>query len=171
MTFIYRLLKYVSIYLFILLPLELLGVLLGAIFFILKPDYIGPLPKYLNWYNNYHEEYPDSGWKLYYWLFIRNPLNNFQYTYFGIRCLPNTLILSIGKPVGDGLREGYEYIDYSVATNTYAFSYYYIKAYILFGKRKCVRFRLGHKLDEEVHPNKMYQWVLIFSPYTNYTGE
>jgi len=198
--FLLRLVKHLSIYLLVLLPLELIGAVIGGLYLFFTPLHKGALPKWLNWYNNYHDEYPGEQWELYNWLFFRNPLNMFQYTYLGYTCPSWTLptyvsyggrgkkdwphvrdsAVVIGSPVGDGLREGFQYIEYqhywhctllNPRAHITAYSYYFIWKYTIQGVNKCVRFRLGHKLDEKPVPGKTYQWVLTFSPGTTYTGE
>ena len=175
LLFLGRLIKHTARYLFVCLPLELVGIVLLGI--IIPLNLKVPL-----WYTNYHNEGPEAigleptKWNTYVWLAWRNPLNYFQYAilgweYPGSILLPQAELHYIGNTnVGDDSAEGFLRIEaVTWGDKSVSYEYYYIKAYTIFGQRKCIRFRMGHKLKNLV-VRETAQWVLVFNPVMGYSG-
>lgn len=97
----------------------------------------------------------------YIWLAFRNPINYFQYKVIGI-CIPKEGIevVQLGNPrIGNksGDVSGVSHLIIKISNKTY---YDYYKVIKLWSGR-CLRIRLGHKLDkpEECTPGQYKQFV------------
>ncbi len=177
--FILRLLKNVGLLVFILWPLELLGILILLPIIALNQRQLSSkgsikLPVCFRWFDNadIYEEFnrnsvtylskvvPEGVLYRYYWLAIRNPLNYFGYKVLGYKA---TRAIA-GSPIGDDNGKTPGYVVYDV-DNVY--EYYYIKKW---SATKCLRFRLGWKL-QNTKAGEWAQWVLVLQPYKDYWGK
>lgn len=184
LKFVYRLIKGLTTFIIVILPLQLVGILiLYPVCYLVGPK---PLPAFLRWFDNADQyigrdtsvyfSVRDSGTaNIYYWLAIRNPLNYFGYQVLGVT-LSGTELQTLHTAldsinVGDGTNdhEGLLYSEVKQEDKTY-YEYYYIKKYAIFKQIKCFRFRLGHKFTEISKNSEHVQWCFIISPYHSYDG-
>ncbi len=105
LLFILRLLKHIGILLFVSIPLQLIGIILLAIYLPIHFQLIKrglrssvKLPIFLRWYDNadqyigrdtstYLQVFGSGLYNLYCWLAFRNPLNYFGYKVLGLQIL------------------------------------------------------------------------------------
>lgn len=174
--FILRFFKNFGIYLFVCLPLEIAGLVVIPIALLFGVEHV---PKI---YTSFHGDEPSSegfndnyfGW--FYWLAIRNPLNYFQYAVLGYEETGHEFWKLEGVAnVGNTDSPGFQLIEgYLSSSTTYldtaTYGYYWIKPYNFFGLRKCIRFRMGHKLSWGGTGSPVKQWVFTFSPFFTYEG-
>jgi hypothetical protein len=67
---------------------------------------------------------------------------------------------------------GFFYIEIRMNSKTY-YEYYYIKVYNIpfTSLQKCIRFRMGYKLDEDLfNKSEWVEEVLVLNPFANYSG-
>lgn len=201
MIWVFRIIKQTIIWFFVCVPLMLIGMLLLPFVLPFIPKEQEFLPTWCKWFDNYSGAKEDglSGdmpyrkarkaaghtwlfWERYYWLALRNPINYFSYSKLGHIIQWNPTILKwnqklkgktavgvgdIGPHLGQGLLLA-ELLD----SKGLVWEVYWIKAYNLFGFKRCIRFRAGHKmgLSHWLHPAKHLQWVLTINPFQKYTG-
>lgn len=181
--FTYRFIKYFSFWLFLLLPLQLVG---SIILLLVLPFIKGnELPKYLRWFDNadmyvnrdtstYMSVIQQGYWARYCWLAWRNPLNYFGYAVLGLvlnQPVFQTVYTGMDSlQVSDGVngKPGLLYSEVVQDKKIY-FEYYYIKKYIILGQTKCFRFRMGYKFGRAQYMKRV-QFVMVISPYHSYDG-
>lgn len=178
--FVLRLIKHLSIYFFISLPLIVVGIVaLPVVAFFYD---IGKMPIWSRWFDSADpyvgrdtttiEIINKQGWfKKYWWVAIRNPINYFSYKYLSFVLDEDALFILEGEPnVGDSTGDipGYKYIEVIQKDKTY-YEYYYIKKW---SKTKCFRFRMGYKIGDPYLNQKgeIQQEVLVLQPYKSYSG-
>lgn len=182
-----RLLAHMSVFISIMLPLQLAG---GVILLFVCP-LIGtnPLPTWLKWFDNadqyvgrdsstYMAVRASGWWNNYCWLAWRNPLNYFGYTMMGIQGTSQDQVLTDVPPmpanIGDTSQSGIYHAEVLIDGIVY-YEYYMIFKYTLFGTPRCIRIRIGWKLE---HPCQTFptsvpvicEWVFVISPLHSYTG-
>lgn len=186
--FIYRLIKHLLILLFVLLPLEIIGwaILLPIVYYNQRSiqnnmQYSLKLPYLFRWFDNadiYSEFNRDSTTYLcnvvpkgvlyrYYWLAFRNPINYFGYKVLGFQWKDPLGADLVNNDIGDsvGQQAGLSIIGVTLNNKKY-YEYYFIYKW---SQTKCLRFRLGWKLQNTKN-NDWVQWVLVFQPYRSYGG-
>jgi hypothetical protein len=190
----YRIIKHLLIYLVVLTPLEIIGliILFPVLLFVSKDSY--SLPKYLAWFDNdtldgingsysfrkdmktRAEDDPSFlrlAYARYVWIALRNPLNSFQYQKLGI-----PLMLQIGPTrhlgdtnVGDMDYCGTEITEvdiFDTKVRTYWELYTIIPYRVPFYKQPlCIRIRLGWKLTSI---RGIAQFALVFNPVMPFRG-
>lgn len=165
---IWRILVSFLIKLFVELPMILLGIILVpfCLWFgfgwLLWP-----------WGNDVH---PDNGgnfwrqrcgtswWCAYQWFALRNPASNFGRFVLGITAT-GPEILKGTREIGDKKAGGWYWI-----RRSWAWEFYYIKPYILLGKRRCIRFRAGWKLEGQPEGANC-GFVFAPNPFMPYSGK
>jgi hypothetical protein len=174
LKFLLRLIKHISILLFVLLPLEVFGwiVVLPVCFLSRKSS----LPRVFRWFDN-ADIYPEFNRNpitylkdvipkgvlyRYYWLALRNPLNYFGYKILGWKSDRDIVASIIGDSANK--RPGYDYIEVNDKGSHY--EYYYIHKW---NSTHCFRFRMGWKL-QDTKVGDWVQWVLVIQPYKSYSG-
>lgn len=185
--FSFRLLKHLSLLLFISLPLQLVGaiLILPVLLPILK--YLGhsQFPACFRWFDSAdqycgrdtstYDAIRDSGiWNWYCWVGWRNPLNYFGYKVLGYNVESISLITAycdanfrLGE-IGDTKHVGFIYSEFLINGST-LYEYYWVKAYNFRGTEKCIRFRMGYKLDVPVI-GEWCQEVFVIQPFHAFTG-
>jgi len=183
LLFLYRLVKHVSILLFVLFPLEVLGWLILLPVCYLNGTSIDPLPRWLRWYDNadqfvgrdtstYFKVCRTGWWNRYVWLGWRNPLNYLGYVVLGAM-IPATLKSDTGPTVGTQIgdatnkKEGFYYREIVTPDDKSYYEYYYIHKW---SETTCLRFRLGYKLGQNADCSGATQWVLVLQPRKSYSG-
>lgn len=96
------------------------------------------------------------------WLAWRNPTYNLGTHYLSVGQKPYQLEGKVA--VGDKVGEGWYFI-----TMKSAWEFYYIKAYTVFGSRRCVRFRAGWKIESNDKPRASF--VFALNPVKSYKGK
>lgn len=169
-------LKTIGIYLFVCLPLELLGMVVLPVVLPFIPANQEVLPKYLRWFDNastyvgfvypagdglsgdvaYREMRKAEGhtnlfWERYYWLALRNPINYFSVVVLGSKGIFQTIEV-YGDPETDhGKHDGF---CVSVAVDQLSgkkvIQVYYVKTYNLFGLHKTFWIRWGNKIGQHI---------------------
>lgn len=152
------------IWLFVCVPLMLVSVPVVALLLLTKWD------GRTTWFGNSkhgratnHFDHPTKGsyWLEFNWLVLRNPINNFaghvlaaamrDYDVWG------------DEPIGDKVAGGF----YGVKMGPY-WEYYWIKPYTIFGSRRCVRARIGWKINGTTTPEASF--VFVLNPWKTYRG-
>lgn len=180
MTFLLRLLKHITVFLLVCVPLQLLGIILILPVVYFSKDY--QLPYLFRWFDcadfyvnrdtSTYIALVDSGskWNRYTWLAFRNPINYFDYQYLGYKWTGQevyTTYSSIEDTIGDGSFGGIRHIE----VDSGIYEYYYIKPYRILNLSLCIRFRIGWKIKNMDNPTGKYsQWCLTFNPFQPYTG-
>ena len=140
--------------------------------------YYAPLPKWARWFDNDIEPLGDYArkpailaatglkrvWLRYVWLGWRNPANNFGVVAAINRVESDKLELSGNQRVSDQGEQGKKFNRLMNGERMMAFEYYYVRVYRFFGAR-CLRVRLGWKLDDT--PARL---VCVINPLMPYTG-
>jgi hypothetical protein len=176
MKHIYRFIKHLLTLIFVLIPLELLGIPLLALVLLFVPHETTSLPRLFQWWDNYDGVIDGTGdylaehqngsiwWRRFNWLALRNPLNYFQYQHMGCRPpLTPTTVIHDGKETLENGGHSYKEVYQNDEHKRY-YEYIYEKKYTLFGNPGSFRFRLGWKLAGTDH-NGVYQWVLQIIPF------
>lgn len=195
MKFVLRFLEFTAIFLFIIMPLQLIGGVILAAYSRFRPfpriatrESIR-LPNWLKWfdcadlytdrdYSVYLEKYIGPTWDWYTWIAWRNPLNYFAYFNLGFILDKTTIVVKSEHPtdiaIGDatGQSPGHFHIDLYQKGHNY-YEYYSIIPYNFPGKgRVCFRFRMGWKLGRSStwKDEEHVQWVFVISPVHSYDG-
>lgn len=176
------------------IPLEILGIMILLIYLPLNPN-VKKLPNWLKWFDGadqyfgrstetYNFIMSSSWWDKYIWLAWRNPCNYFGYKYLGfdlgeeynltefVKIVNSSYNPYINKDIGDGegCIPGFIYQEISANGKTY-YEYYWIKAFKFRNEIKCIRFRMGYKLGQDIPlQSGRIQEVTIFSPFHSYNG-
>ena len=169
MAMIIRILIAFLIKLFIDLPMMLLGYVIVP--YGLKYGFTGI---FWPWGNDDH---PDNGgtfwkkqcvgslWCAYQWFALRNPTFNWSKYFLGFKSEGKALFIDgTSRKIGDTKAEGWYY-----ARERWAWEVYYIKAYSIFGYRKCFRFRCGWKIMGR-NSGEYAQFCFVISPIHSYSG-
>jgi hypothetical protein len=155
--------------------------IIGAIVVLPLLLYVGPyspLPVWADWFDNDHEPLGDTArkpailaatglkriWLRYVWLGWRNPANNFGVAMAVNRVASDTLEKTGNQLTSDQGEQGWKLNKLMNGERVVAFEYYYVKAYKFFSPR-CLRVRLGWKLDDS--PARL---VCVVNPLMPYTG-
>ena len=184
----FRLIVHTGIFLFLLLPLMIVGAISLLFVCPFMPKTRLQLPVMFKWFDNvdsyigrdtsvYQMKCMDGWWSRYCYIAWRNPINYFDYQYMGL-LWDNTEIYTKYDPadddVGDGTRAGFRHIEVIRRTPLYDqkyYEYYWIYQYP-FAKHVCFRFRLGWKIGSNINnKGSISQWVYVISPWHNYTGK
>jgi hypothetical protein len=182
LKFSFRLVRHLLVFLFLCLPLMIVGmiVLLPACYLSKGPQ----LPIFLRWLDcadfyvgrdtSVIEQKVKEGPLVWYnWIALRNPINYFQYKYLSFQWPKNFKYLryipednNIGDSTGD--EPGLKYIEIETDGKVF-YEYYYIKKWSL---STCLRFRLGWKIGDPTRNRigDLQQFVLVLSPYKSYSG-
>lgn len=122
--------------------------------------------------------------KRYWWLAVRNPINYFQHHILGVKGLKMLDTQKTLKPldapavpswiqVGDyscgGVVKSAMIVRNKIIGHFVADEYYIVQPYKLFGKKLCLRIRIGHKLTGNYKSN-MKPWTFNFHPFKTYRG-
>lgn len=109
-----------------------------------------------------HPTYKAVGfWQEFIWLVWRNPVNNLMAIYLGVAHKPSYWLE--GKPdIGDKIAAGFYQ-----ARMGWAWEYYWIKPYTVFGSKRCVRVRIGWKIYN--NPGRA-SYVFAINPWKVYLG-
>jgi hypothetical protein len=118
-------------------------------------------------------------WERYYWLALRNPMNYFSVKYLGLPYVENFRIFGNTETSDQGesgyvFKEGFSDHDAltsipCVHSKSNCAEFYYVKAYKLFGKDLCIRFRVGHKLPHTLKGVLIHAgFVFTFNPFMPY---
>lgn len=189
------LIKNFLIWLLVVLPLTLLGMVILALYLPFLSREAKVLPRYLKWFDNWsgperdglagyeHYSHPSQVHKRpsdmegfcarYRWLALRNPVNYFQYSALGKWIDPlgfqpldgSKIDLNVGDRSKEGLSYTYAAIFFMQQLMCKVKELYWVKAYTIFGRRLCIRLRVGHKLNHSDSKAYMAQWVFSFSPF------
>lgn len=188
--FLIRLLINIVKFLFIALPLQLIGMIILAIYLPLNPK-CRKLPDILAWFDG-ADQYVGRDTSVYdqvmagelflkwNWLAWRNPINYFGYKYLGFE-LRHPYVSTeyyrspqgyqdIGNSHGD--IPGIYYEEITTESGVY-YEYYYVHKYTMpLLKGKCFRFRMGWKLGQNLDMKEGYvQEAFVISPFMSYSGE
>lgn len=184
LLFIYRLIRNLAVLFCIALPLEISGwfILLVVLLFVPKTQL--KLPRAFIWfdcadmyvgrdYSVYQAVCAQGYWARYLWLAWRNPCNYFGYTHLsfifnstGKYLIANPNEFNVGNTTG--AIPGFRYIEYVQNDGTY-YEYCWIKKW---NSAKCLRFRMGWKIENNSNPINSYcQWVTVLQPYIDYSGK
>lgn len=153
------------IFLFAVLPMMLISIPVVAVLLHTKWDGKTTVFGNSKWGRaNDHFAYPTKGfWQEFNWLVWRNPVNNFQTRAIAVK---NTTPVFYDGPsymIGDHFRGGsYE------LTMGKAWEFYSIKPYTIFGKRRCIRARIGWKIYQD--DDAYAAFVFTVNPWKEYTG-
>ncbi len=184
MKHIIRFINHMFIFLFVCLPLMLLGIPMVAIGLSLIYNSDLKLPWFCRWWDNadlytarnttsYKEICLRGKWTRYCWLAFRNPMNYFDYAYLGLKWFGNEVYTHYdpkNNDVGDGTRSGFKYIEVVHGREVY-YEYYLIYQFP-FWPEKCFRYRMGWKIgDNNNKPFTISQWCLVIAPFFPYTGK
>lgn len=135
------------------LPLMLLGYLVFPIAYLFEKDNHLPIWAWF-WDNKDHGIDGESFWakrtvgwsrfhRCFWWSVVRNPTFNWSKYVLGFTSNGGAKrIAGTQATIGDKKAEGWYF-----AVEGPVWEFYYIKAYSVFGKRKCIRLRCGWKLD------------------------
>lgn len=161
------------------LPLMLLGYIVVPI--ALKYEKDNHLPWWAEWCwgNRNHGNDGEGFWarrtvgwsrfrRCFWWLAVRNPTFNSSKYILGFKSHGKARMVAHGDqtlPVGDTKGEGWYF-----ARERWAWEFYFIKAYTLFGTRRCVRFRAGWKILGK-EDGEFAQFVFSPNPIHPYTGK
>jgi hypothetical protein len=106
-------------------------------------------------------------WKrCFWWTVIRNPTFNASKYLFGLTVHdPSQVVLTGDYPIGDTKAEGRYWARYKLA-----WEFYYVKAYTVFGLKRCIRFRAGWKIVGRDAGEKA-QFVFAPNPFHSYSGK
>lgn len=174
-------LKHALIWFCIILPLQLIGSILLAIYLpihlqLIKRSIISSikLPYLLRWYDNvdqyigrdtstYLAVFGSGVLNLYTWLAFRNPLNYFGWMILGVMSDQDIADDNIGDSTG--CIEGTRHIEVTINNKSY-YEYYYIKK---LNSTHCIRIRIGWKLCD-TKAGQIAQWVFVISPWHSYNG-
>lgn len=109
-----------------------------------------------------HFDFPTKGWwQEFVWLALRNPANNLATIGFSIPQRPFTLE---GKAdIGDKKAPGFYKI-----TSRFGWEYYWIKPYNVFKSRRCIRIRIGWKINGNTEFTAPF--VFVVHPWKKYRG-
>ena len=108
----------------------------------------------------------DSFWCAWKWFAIRNPTFNFTKYKLGFLSEGKAIFIDgTGTKVGDTRGEGWYY-----ARERWAWEFYYIKAYTIFGFRRCVRLRAGWKIMGKGY-GEIAQFCFAPNPCHPYTAK
>ncbi len=187
LVFLYRLFKNIGKFLFISLPLQLIGSVVLLMYLPIQRKLypkLEMLPIFLRWFDNadmyigrntetYETVYEGPFLNHYTWLAWRNPINYFSYVYLSVQVLgkidviySNDLEGNIGDSTGDS--SGFRYTELIVNGQT-IYEYYCIHKW---SSTTCLRFRIGYKIGalESNSPNDYIQEVFVIAPYKSYKG-
>lgn len=166
------------LWLVVLLPLTLLGIPILAVAILFMPPVMVGLPKSIKWFDNWGKEYPAGYWARFTWMALRNPVNYFQYSVLGmpttgtlVQTMTNKNYFVSDKGHG-GLLE--QEVKCQETGKTY-YEVYYVKPYMVFGRKLAIRARIGHKIgthmiDPYASLPPVIQWVFSINPFQPYTG-
>lgn len=111
-------------------------------------------------------------WASYQWLALRNPTFNFSKYKLGLTSTGHTTYVGVppldaagNSQIGDKKGGGWSWVRMG-----WAWEFYYIKPYTIFGQRKCIRFRAGWKLFNKTK-GESCQFVCAPTPYMTYEGK
>lgn len=184
--------RHLIVFLGAVLPLQLVGattllVYLPVHLWLLKHGYKESikLPYLLRWFDNadlyvfrnttkYLQVFSSGYWNLYVWLAWRNPLNYFGYKILGFTVTNKLRVLEESNnqyEVGDLKHDG-EYKVLLEQEGKYYFEYYRVIKYAFQGVRKCIRIRIGWKIQRTIDLGlgEHVQWVCSFKILNSYTG-
>ena len=110
------------------------------------------------------------GWsywrRCFWWTIVRNPTFNFSKYILGFKSSGKSIFITgTSSIVGDTKAEGWYY-----ARDRWAWEFYYVKAYSIFGLKRCVRFRAGWKLFKK-DAGEVCQFVFAINPVHPYSGK
>ena len=171
--------KHLLVFVFVVLPLILIGIpVLAIVLLFVKRDAVR-LPSAFKWWDN-HDSYgkpeknpPDglSGnptkndwWSRFYWLALRNPLNYFQYRKLGFQHpIPVAhQYYNNGIAYPDGVvQDLFMHKRYKINGKDY-FEIFYIKT---FGSSRYLRLRIGWKIEQFNYMSPDRQWVFSLTPF------
>ena len=148
-------------YALVVLPLQVIGYPLVAILLLTKWN-----ARSTWWGNAKHGKGESRGcdtpWKQYLWLVWRNPVNNLLSFTLAAPCVAH--VVNGDATIDDDSHGGF----YSITTIS-AWEYYWIKPYTLFESRRCIRMRLGWKINGK-QPGDLCEFVLTLNPVKQYFG-
>lgn len=101
-------------------------------------------------------------WAAFIWLMWRNPVDNLCARVLALRLRNYTH--SGDAAVGDKIAGGF----YAIKMG-WAWEYYWVKPYTVFGSRRCVRVRLGWKIYQAA-AEYFCPYVCAFNPWKPYSG-
>ncbi len=200
LTFILRLLKHLALLFLVSIPLQLLGIILLAIYLPIHFQLIKchlrksiALPYLLRFFDNadpyvgrdnstYLAVFGSGLFNTYSWLAFRNPLNYFGYKYLSIQPMTTIRFIKCSgseddihgfmtRPIGDNDYAGTFHVEYLI-DNKVRYEYYKIIPYTFRGVHKCIRLRMGHKmgLPYNMAIGKYCQHVTVISIYHSFSG-
>lgn len=158
------------------LPLMLLGWFVVPVALLFERDNHLPGWAEFLWGNRDHGNDGEGFWarhtvgwsrfrRCFVWLVIRNPTFNWSKYIIGLRSNGTAaIVVGATRPIGDTKGEGWYW-----AREGWAWEFYFIKAYTLFGTRRCLRFRAGWKILGK-DAGEAAQFVFAPSPLHSYTG-
>ena len=165
---IIRILLSLLIKLLLDIPMQVLGLFVVPIG--LKTGFTGIL---WPWGNNDHPDNGglfwktkcgDSWWCAYQWFALRNPTNNLSH-WLGFKSEGKAIFIDgTSRKIGDTKAEGWYYL-----CERLAWEVYYIKAYSVFGQRKCLRVRVGWKINNADN-GELCPFCFVISPFHEYSG-
>lgn len=164
MTVVAHFLIAFGIYLFAIFPAILASIPVVAILLLTKWDGRTTIFGNSKWgRGNDHFAHATKGyWQEFVWLVLRNPVNNLHSHKFAARMsFPR---IPYGNPhIGDKIGEGF----YKILMTPF-FEYYLIKAYKIFGGRRCIRIRFGWKIKDNLEETAPF--VFAINPWRTYSG-
>jgi hypothetical protein len=186
--FIIRFLGMLSSFICVEIPLQLLGAVILLVYLPFSKS--EQLPYVLRWFDcadfyvgrntdTYRSVVAQGWYARYCWLAWRNPINYFEYSVLGAKVIHKPLVTvqnrsgkpEIGTSKGDISGLYHCECDYGQGT---IYEYYYIYGYkVPFTNiQKCVRFRMGYKIDypESNKIGSIIQHCLVFNPFASYEG-
>lgn len=182
-TFIYRFIKHSLVFLFIMLPLMIVGAIVLFPYLPFVPNSQIKLNPLFIWWDNvdsyidrdtsaYRAICNQGWWARYVYIAWRNPVNYFDYLTMGLLWNSSAIYTKYDPSeddIGDTTRAGLRHIEVMQDKKNY-YEYYWIYQYP-FKKYVCMRFRLGWKIkDKNNPPGSVSQWVFVISPWHNYSG-
>lgn len=161
---IFRILASTLIWLFVVVPMQIISAPVVAIMLLTSwKGYTTPFGNAKWGKGSRNPAWMRSGyWAAFIWLVWRNPVNNLCSLTLAIPLKEAELH---GDPkIGDKIRGGFYYIKMGSA-----WEYYWIKPYTAFGKRRCIRARIGWKIWGMDTPTCAFVWAI--NPFKEYLGE
>jgi hypothetical protein len=168
-----RVLAALALKLLLDLPIMLLGLVVVPLALRYEQDNHLPWWAEWAWGNKDHGNDGESFWakrtvgwsrfrRCFVWLVLRNPSFNWSKYVLGINARPYVHVGDLG--IGDK-KKGGSYWNYAGLF----FEFYSIRPYTLFGSRRCVRIRLGWKLENK--QNEVCQFCFVVNPVMTYSGQ
>lgn len=159
------------------LPLMLLGYLIVPL--ALRYERGNHLPWWAEWCwgNRDHGNDGETFWakrtvgwsrfrRCFWWLAVRNPTFNWSKYILGFGSGGQAAIVQgATQPIGDTKGEGWYF-----ARERWAWEFYYVKAYSVFGMRRCMRLRAGWKIAGK-EAGEVAQFCFAPSPVHSYSGK